>query len=225
MPVLAELGIVREVHGAISHPPDGNPLIGPAPGARNYWCCCGTQIGIGWGPGLSRELARWMVHGAADISMRELDPRRFGPHATKTWQVTKAHEDYCLRHEVPFPDFNRLAGRPVKPSPIHDLLHAKGAVHEEVFGFERPRWFARNGAAQHDHYSFRRNVVHDRVGEEVRAVRERVGIMDITAFTKVEVAGPQAHDFLDRLVANRLPSKGRVGGAHAHAEPARTDRA
>ena len=215
MPVLAELGIVREVHGAISHPPDGNPLIGPAPGARNYWCCCGTQIGIGWGPGLSRELARWMVHGAADISMRELDPRRFGPYATKSWQVTKAHEDYCLRHEVPFPDFNRLAGRPVKPSPVHDLLHAKGAVHEEVFGFERPRWFARNGVAQRDHYSFRRNVVHDMVGEEVRAVRERVGIMDITAFTKVEVAGPQARDLLDRLVANRLPSKdGSVALTH-----------
>jgi dimethylglycine dehydrogenase len=79
MPIFAELGIKREVHGAISHPPDGNPLIGPAPGAKNYWCCCGTQIGIGWGPGLTRELARWMVHGAADISMRDFDPRRFGP--------------------------------------------------------------------------------------------------------------------------------------------------
>ena len=78
MPIFAELGISREVHGAISHPPDGNPLIGPAPGVRNYWCCCGTQIGIGWGPGLTRELARWMVHGAADISMRDYDPRRFG---------------------------------------------------------------------------------------------------------------------------------------------------
>jgi hypothetical protein len=79
MPIFAELGITRDVHGAISHPPDGNPLIGPAPGVRNYWCCCGTQIGIGWGPGLTRELARWMVHGAADISMRDYDPRRFGP--------------------------------------------------------------------------------------------------------------------------------------------------
>jgi dimethylglycine dehydrogenase len=83
MPIFAELGITRDVHGAISHPPDGNPLIGPAPGVRNYWCCCGTQIGIGWGPGLTRELARWMVHGAADISMRDYDPRRFGAYATK----------------------------------------------------------------------------------------------------------------------------------------------
>ena len=210
MPVFAELGITREVHGAISHPPDGNPLIGPAPGVRNYWCCCGTQIGIGWGPGLTRELARWMVHGAADISMRDYDPRRFGSYATKDWQVIKAEEDYCLRHEIPFPHFNRLAGRPIKPSPLHERLKEKGAVHEEVFGHERPRWFAKNGVEQRDHYSFRRNEVHDMVGLECKAVREAVGIMDISAFTKVEVAGPGAEALLDRLVANRLPQK--VGG-------------
>ena len=207
MPIFAELGIQREVHGAISHPPDGNPLIGPAPGVRNYWCCCGTQIGIGWGPGLTRELARWMVHGAADISMREYDPQRFGSYATKDWQAIKAGEDYCLRHEIPFPHFNRLAGRPIKPSPLHELLKSRGAVHEEVYGFERPRWFARDGVAQQDHYSFRRAVADDMVGQEVKAVRERVGIMDVTAFTKVEVAGPDAYALLDRLTANRMPQK------------------
>ncbi|KIC38078.1 FAD-dependent oxidoreductase [Leisingera sp. ANG-M7] len=210
MPIFAELGIQREVHGAISHPPDGNPLIGPAPGVRNYWCCCGTQIGIGWGPGLTRELARWMVHGAADISMREYDPRRFGAYATKDWQVTKAHEDYKLRHEIPFPHFNRLAGRPIKPSPLYERLKEKGAVYEEVYGHERPRWFAKNGVEQRDHYSFKRNEVHDMVGLECTAVREGVGIMDISAFTKVEVSGPGAAPLLDRLTANRLPQK--VGG-------------
>ncbi|MDU8945730.1 FAD-dependent oxidoreductase [Ovoidimarina sediminis] len=207
MPIFADLGISRDVHGAISHPPDGNPLIGPAPGARNYWCCCGTQIGIGWGPGLTRELARWMVHGAADISMREFDPRRFGSYATTDWQVVKAKEDYCLRHEIPFPHLNRLAGRPVKPSPLHDLLKARGAVFEEVYGFERPRWFAQGGVAQHDHYSFRRTAVDALVGEEVRAVRERVGLMDVTAFAKVLVEGPDAFGLLDRLTANRMPQK------------------
>ncbi len=207
MPIFAELGISRDVHGAISHPPDGNPLIGPAPGVRNYWCCCGTQIGIGWGPGLTRELARWMVHGAADISMRDYDPRRFGSYATKDWQVIKAKEDYCLRHEIPFPHFNRLAGRPIKPSPLYDTLKAKGAVFEEVYGFERPRWFARGGVAQKDHYSFRRTVVDDMVAAEVKAVRERVGIMDVTAFTKVIVEGPDAYALLDRLTANCMPQK------------------
>ena len=207
MPIFADLGIKRAVHGAISHPPDGNPLIGPAPDARNYWCCCGIQIGIGWGPGLSRELARWMVHGAADLSMREFDPRRFGAYAEPRWQVIKAKEDYCLRHEIPFPHFNRLAGRPVKPSPLYQRLQDKGAVFEEVYGHERPRWFARAGIAQQDHYSFRRTAVHDSVAFEVHAVRERVGIMDISAFTKVEVCGLDAAPFLDLLVANRLPRK------------------
>ena len=207
MPIFAELGITREVHGAISHPPDGNPMVGPAPGVKNYWCCCGTQIGIGWGPGLTRELAKWIVHGAADISMRDYDPRRFGAYASKDWQVTKAHEDYKLRHEIPFPHFNRLEGRPIKPSPLYELLKERGAVYEEVYGFERPRWFARNGVEQRDHYSFRRNEVHDMVGAEVKAVREHVGIMDVTAFTKIEVSGPDAYALLDRLTANRMPQK------------------
>ena len=206
MPIFAELGIQREVHGAISHPPDGNPLLGPAPNAKNYWCCCGTQIGIGWGPGLTRELARWIVHGAADISMRDYDPRRFGSYANKDWQVVKAEEDYCLRHEVPFPHFNRLAGRPIKPSPLYDLLKSKGAVHEEVYGFERPRFFAK-GIAQEDHYSFNRTPVDDMVAAEVEAVRNNVGIMDVTAFTKVLVEGPDAYALLDRLTANRMPQK------------------
>ncbi len=210
MPVFAELGITRDVHGAISHPPDGNPLIGPAPGIQNYWCACGTQIGIGWGPGLTRELARWMVHGAADISMREFDPRRFGSYATKEWQVVKAKEDYCLRHEIPYPHFNRLEGRPIKPSPLYERLKSKGAVFEEVYGHERPRWFAPESVAAKDQYSFRRNAVSEVVDAEAAAVRRSVGIMDISAFTKIEVSGPDAETLLDRLMANRLPSK--VGG-------------
>jgi len=224
MPILAELGIKREVHGAISHPPDGNPLIGPAPGLRNYWCCCGTQIGIGWGPGLTRELARWMVHGAADINMREFDPRRFGPYADQTYQVTKAKEDYLLRHEIPFPHFNRLDGRPVKPSALYDDLKAEGAVFEEVYGHERPRWFAPEGVEPKDIYGFRRTALHDIVGTEVRAVRERAGIMDISAFTKIEVSGPDAAAFLDRLVPNRLPSApGRIALTHLLGENGRIE--
>lgn len=207
MPVLAELGIKRDVHGAISHPPDGNPLIGPAPGVNNYWCCCGTQIGIGWGPGLTRELARWMVHGAANISMRDYDPRRFGSYADKPWQVIKAREDYCLRHEIPYPHYNRLDGRPVKPSPLYETLKNKGAVFEEVYGHERPRWFAKFSIEQRDYYSFKRNEVHEVLAREIAAVRNNVGIMDICAFTKIEVNGEDAGTFLEPLVANHLPGK------------------
>jgi dimethylglycine dehydrogenase len=211
MPIFGELGLKREVHGGISHPPDGNPLIGPAPGVENYWCCCGTQIGIGWGPGLTRELAKWMVHGAADLNMREFDPRRFGDYAKPEWQVEKAKEDYCLRHEIPFPHFNRLAGRPIKPSALYETLKDQGAVFEEVYGHERPRWFAPQGVEAKDIYSFRRSSLHDIIGAEVKAVRERVGIMDVSAFTKVEVSGPDARSFLDGLIPNNMPK--REGGA------------
>ncbi|MDX6752426.1 FAD-dependent oxidoreductase [Geminicoccaceae bacterium 1502E] len=215
MPVLSQLGIKRTVHGAISHPPDGNPLVGPAPGLRNYWLACGCQIGIGWGPGLTRELARWMVHGSADLSMRDFDPRRFGRFADPAYQVAKAREDYVLRHEIPFPHLNRLAGRPVKPSALYDRLKARGAVFEEVYGWERPRWFARGDVEQRDYYSFRRTAWHDLVAEEVKAVRERAGIVDISAFSKVEVTGPDAAAFVDRLIPNRLPSRpGRIALAH-----------
>ena len=215
MPVLAGLGVRRAVHGAISHPPDGDPLIGPAPGLDNYWCCCGVQIGVGWGPALARELARWIVHGSADLAMRDFDPRRFGDYADRTWRIVKAKEDYRLRHEIPFPRFNRQAGRPAKPSPLYERLKDRGAVFEEVFGHERPRWFARDGSAPKDVYSFRRDATHDTVGAEVAAVRQGVGIMDISAFAKVEVSGPGAERLLDRLVANRLPR--RTGGvALAH---------
>ncbi len=224
MPVLAERGIKREVHGAISHPPDGNPLIGPAPGLQNYWLNCGCQIGIGWGPGLTRELARWMVHGSADISMRDFDPRRYGAFADDRYQVTKAKEDYLLRHEVPFPHFNRLEARPVKPSALYEKLKAKGAVFEEVYGWERPRWFARNGIEQRDYYSFRRAPWHEMVAEEVKAVRERAGIMDISAFAKVEVSGRDAAAFVDRLIPNRLPSQpGRIALTHLTNENGRIE--
>lgn len=205
MPVFADLGIRRVVHGAISHPPDGNPLVGPAAAVPNYWCCCGTQIGIGWGPGLTRALAQWIVHGSADISMREFDPRRFGEYAVKGWQIKKAKEDFQLRHEIPFPHYNRLEGRPVIPSPLYDRLRGKGAVFEEISGHERPRWFARDGISQRDHYSFRRSPVHGIVGAEIEGVRGRVGIMDISAFTKILVTGSDATKFLDGLSTNRLP--------------------
>ncbi len=207
MPIFGNLGIRRVVHGAISHPPDGNPLIGPVANTPNYWCCCGTQIGIGWGPGLTRALAQWMVHGSADISMREFDPRRFGSYATKRWQVIKAKEDFKLRHETPFPHYNRLEGRPVICSPLYDRLKGKGAVFEEVSGHERPRWFSRSNVPQRDHYSFRRSPVHEMVCEEVDGVRNRAGIMDISAFTKVLVTGVDAADFLDGLSTNRLPRR------------------
>ena len=213
-PVLAPLGIRRAVHGAISHPPDGNPLVGPAPGLRNYWCCAGCQIGFGWGPALGRELARWIVAGGADINMREFDPRRFGDYAGPQYQIAKAHEDYQLRHEIPYPHFSRTMGRPARTSAVHGRLAAKGAVFEEICGWERPRWFGTARVPPKDVYSFRRSVLHEVVGAEAAAVRERAGVTDVSAFAKIEVRGSQAAELVDSLIANRVPDPGRIALAH-----------
>ncbi len=210
MPVLAERGIKRVVHGAITHPPDGNMLLGPAAGLDNFWCCCGSQIGIAWGPGAGKYLAQWMVHGAAELNMREFDPRRFGAFADRRYQIAKAREDYLLRHEIPYPGLNRPAARPVKTSPLYDRLKDAGAVYEEIFGWERPRWFAPEGVAREDVHGFRRTRWFGAVAEECRVVRERVGIMDLSAFGKLDVRGADAAAFLDRMIANRVPQ--RVGG-------------
>ena len=211
VPVLADAGIVKEVHGAITHPPDGNMLLGPAPGLANYWYCTGVQVGISWGPGATRQLATWMVRGAPTLNLRAFEPSRFGEFATPGYNRTKAHEDYLLRHEVPFPDLDRPAGRPHKTSSLHDRMAPRGAVFEEVFGWERPRWFARNGAPARHHHSFRRARWFAPVAGEVMAVRERAGVADLTAFSKFELAGPDSSAFLDRLTPGRLPGVGRIG--------------
>ena len=142
MPILAELGIKRVVRGAIPHTPDGPPLIGLAPGYRNVWMACGSSIGIAWAGGTGKLLASTMVHGAAELSLRSMDPRRFGDYATDDYILRRAKEDFEVRHDTPVPGLQRPEGRPWLTSPIHARLAERGAVFGEVHGYERPRWFA-----------------------------------------------------------------------------------
>jgi dimethylglycine dehydrogenase len=208
MPVLADKGIKSVVHGAITHPPDGNMLLGPS-GVKNFWCCCGSQVGIAWGPGAGRYLAQWMVRGAADVSMRSFDPRRFGARIDDDYRINKAKEDYLLRHEIPYPHLDRPDLRPShsKLSPLYEMLKAKGAVYEDVYGWERPYWYAIDGVEQKHIESFRRSALFDIIGKEVRGMRAHAGIADLTAFAKIEVSGADAETFLDRIQSNRLPQK------------------
>jgi len=211
MPLLADYGIQKAIHGAITHPPDGNMLLGPAPRLENYWYCNGTQVGIAWGPGATMYLAKWMVHGRTILNMRPFDPRRYGDFATPEYNRTKAHEDYLLRHEIPYPGLNRTAGRPYRTSAVYEQMVARGAVMEEVFGWERPRWFAPSGWPQQDIHAFQRPQWHAAAAGEVAAIRDGAGIADLTAFAKYDVTGPDASSFLDRLTTNRLPKVGRMG--------------
>ena len=210
MPELAELGIKRIVNGAISYTPDGAMLLGPAPGLHNHWLACGVIVGICWGPGAGKYLAQLMVHGAADISMRPFDPRRFGAYADQDFATARAKEEYSIRQEVPYPTKHREAARGLKKSGLHDLLAGRRAIFEEVFGWERPAWYAPEGMAVEEVMSFRRSARHDIIGAEAMAVRTRVGLAEISAFAKFEIAGPDSPALLDRLCANRLPREGRI---------------
>ncbi len=208
MPIFADLGIRRVVHGAITHPPDGNMLLGPS-GVPNFWLCCGSQVGIAWGPGAGRYLAQWMVHGAADISMRSFDPLRFGAHMDRDYHIGKAREDYRMRHEIPFPGLNRPQCRPShsKTSPLYETLKNQGAVYEDVYGWERPSWFAPGNMPRQHIHSFRRSAIWDIVGQEVLGLRTHAGIADLSAFAKIRITGRDAERFLDRLSSNRVPQK------------------
>lgn len=210
MPIFADAGIKRIINGAIPHTPDGNPLVGPMPGVPNAWQCCGSSIGIAQGAGCGKFLAQWMIHGDAEINMGSLDPRRFGAYADQAYTRAKSFDDYHNMFETPLPGREIHAGRPARVTPLYDVLKARGAVMTEVHGWERPKYFAPAGFAEK--LQFRRTNTHDIVAAEVHAVRERVGIMDLSSFAKFDVTGPGAEALLDRLTANRLPRKqGGIG--------------
>ncbi len=206
IPAFANAGIKRIISGPITHTPDGNFLMGPAPGLRNHWLLVGASIGITQGPGAGKYLAQWMVHGQTEINVREFDPRRYGEHSVRPeYLVPKCIDEYHEMYQVVMPGEHREMGRPLRTTPTYEKLKAKGAVFGDVYGWERAKWFDHKGEGEH--YSFRRSNAFGPVGEECRAVRERAGVLDLSSFAKYEVTGADAGALLDRLCANRLPRR------------------
>ena len=208
MPVLEQAGIKRVVNGAISHSADGAPLLGPVAGLRNFWLCCGSSFGIAQGAGCGKYLAQWMLFGDSEINMIGLDSRRFGIFADDSYMQTKGFQDYGRTYFTPLPGEELPAGRPKRTSPLYQKLMQQGCVYTETFGWERPKWFSLDG--REEDLSYRRNNVFEIVREECLAVRERVGVLDLTGFAKFDVSGGDAEKFLNRICANRMPTK--VGG-------------
>ncbi|RLA40589.1 MAG: aminomethyltransferase [Gammaproteobacteria bacterium] len=210
LPFIANAGVKTVVNGAIPFTPDGNPLMGPAYGLRNFWHCCGSNIGIAQGPGMGHFMAQQMIYGDAEINMLEFDPRRFGTYATEDYAFKKAVDVYSHYARPAMHGESRPAGRPARVTPIYREQQKRGAIFMEAHGWERPRWFSLDGRTED--YSYHHNNIFDVVGNECRAVRERVGIMDISSFSKFEVSGVDAAAFMDRVCANKLPaSPGRIG--------------
>ena len=212
-PLFGEYGIRRTVPGGITHTPDGNFMAGPAPGVDNYWMCCGASIGICQGGGTGKYLSQWMVHGQAEINMAPLDPRRFGDWASGDYCRTKAIDHYHHMYALIAPGEFHPAARPVRTTPLYEKLKAKGAEYAEVAAWERPKWF--NTTGEEERYSFRRTNWFEPVAEECKAVRERVGIMDLSSFAKFDITGSDAEAMLNRLCANSVARKdGRIVLTH-----------
>ena len=147
--------------------------------------------------------------------MMGVDPRRFGPYATRGYLREKNEEAYANVFTVHYPDEERPAARPLRQAPCHSRMKSLGAVFGEVYGWERANWFAPEGVEPRDVWSFRRSNYFEHVGAECRHVHERVGLLDMSAFAKCEVSGPGAEAWLDGLFANRIPARvGRVGLCH-----------
>ena len=216
VPMFGEAGVKNCINGPIPYTPDGNPLLGPAYGLKNFWLAEGFSFGITAAGGAGKYLAEWIVEGEASIDMLDVDPRRFGAYATKAYTKLKNEEAYEHIFVIHYPDEERPAARPAKTSPCHERLAARGAVWGQRYGWERPNWFAPAGTEPRDVWSFRRATYFGPVGEECRAVREACGLIDITSFAKFAVSGPGAEAWLDGLVANRLPGQvGHIRLAHA----------
>ena len=240
VPAFGEVGIKKVYNGAIAYTPDGSPIIGPAWDKRNFWLNEGHSFGVTAAGGAGWQLAEWIVDGEPSIDMMGVDPRRFGPYATRGYLKEKNEEAYANVFTPHYPDEERAGARPLKRTPVYDRMKDLGAVFGSVYGWERPGWFAPKGYAltkeeidspdvltNHNHapanddgrivekWSFRRSNYFPFVGEECRNVMNNVAIQDMSAFAKMEVSGPGAREWLESILANKIPKKmGRIALCH-----------
>ncbi|MEM7189921.1 MAG: FAD-dependent oxidoreductase [Pseudomonadota bacterium] len=211
-------GLKDDYNGPICYTPDGNPLVGPAPGLRNMWLAEGFSFGITAAGGTGYYMAQMMTEGEAEIDMWSLDPRRYGPWANREFAARKNEECYEHVYILHHPDEEREACRPLKTAPCYDRVKARGAQFGQVNGWERPNYYGPVDAPSsfdHDSRSFRRGGWWQYAVDEAKAIREGVGLVDATAFTKHSLSGPGATAFLDWLTCNKLPRVGRTNLTYA----------
>lgn len=210
IPALANVGIKTTVNGPFTFGPDGNPMIGPVPGMTNYWAAVGVMAGFCQAGGVGLCLAEWMIDGEPSIDVWAMDIARFGNYATPDWGTVKSSENYERRFVMTFPNETLPKGRCQKTTALYDRLIAKGAVMGDSFGLEHALWFANGPDDAHEEPTFKRSRAHDYVADEVKAVREAVGAIEIANFAKHEFTGPGARAFLNHIMAGRVPQPGRM---------------
>ncbi len=209
-PRLATAGIRKVVNGPFTFAPDGNPLLGPIAGLRNYWVACGVMAGFSQGGGVGLSLAQWMVEGDPGADIWAMDVARYGDWTTPAYTNAKVRENYSRRFRIRFPNEELPAARPLRTTPIYDRLREENAVFGEYCGLEHALWFAPSGSVAEEQVSFRRSNAHPNVAAECRAVREGVGMLEISNYGKFEIAGAGATAWLSTLMAGRIPAVGRI---------------
>ncbi|MGH8254256.1 MAG: glycine cleavage T C-terminal barrel domain-containing protein, partial [Steroidobacteraceae bacterium] len=190
--------------------PDGNPLVGPVRGLRNYWVACAVMAGFSQGGGIGLVLSRWMAENDPGQDILSMDVARFGAFATPRYTAVKVPENYARRFRLVYPNEELTAGRPLRRSPIYDRLVAAGAVMGANFGLENALWFAPPGVAPMETPSYRRSEAFEHVRAECRAVRAGVGLYETSNYGKYEVTGKGARAWLDGVFACRIPRPGRL---------------
>jgi dimethylglycine dehydrogenase len=209
-PALGTVGIRKVVNGPFTFAPDGNPLVGPVRGLRNFWVACGVMAGFSQGGGVGLALSRWMVDGDPGADVWAMDVARYGDWATLAYTNAKVRENYSRRFRIRFPNEELPAARPLRTTPVYEPLQRAHAVFGDYCGLEHSLWFAPSAAEAVEEITFHRSNAHPHVGAECRAVRDGVGLLEISNYGKFEVTGPGSAEWLSYIMANRVPQPGRI---------------
>jgi dimethylglycine dehydrogenase len=209
-PALGRVGIRKVINGPFTFAPDGNPLVGPVRGVKNFWVGCAVMAGFSQGGGIGLVLSRWMAENDPGQDIISMDVARFGAFATPKYTSIKVPENYSRRFRLAYPNEELTAARPVRRSPIYERLTAAGAVMGANFGLEHALWFAPEGVVPTETPTYRRSEAFPFVRAECQAVRTTVGIYETTNYGKYEVTGRGARAWLDRVFACRIPKVGRL---------------
>ncbi|MEQ9456826.1 MAG: FAD-dependent oxidoreductase [Alphaproteobacteria bacterium] len=209
-PPFQKTGIKQIINGPFTFAPDGNPLVGPVRGLKSYWCACGVMAGFSQGGGVGLALANWMIHGDPGFDIWGMDVARYGDWTTMAFTNAKVRENYSRRFKVRFPNEELPAARPLRTTPVYERQKAANAVFGVAYGMEQALWYAPEGMDPVENITFLRSNAFEPIKEEVRAVRNGVGLCDISSFAKYEVTGPNAEAWLSHLLANKMPRTGRM---------------
>ncbi|MEO0425799.1 MAG: FAD-dependent oxidoreductase [Pseudomonadota bacterium] len=207
-PAIQEVGIKTWVNGAFTFSPDGNPLVGPVPGKRGYWSACAVMAGFLQGGGVGKTLAEWMIHGEPEADAWSMDVARYGKFAeNKRYIRETTGQFYSRRFVMTYPNEQLPAGRPLKMAPANEAMSGAGCKWGVSWDLEVPLYFAPQGFEETP--TLKRSNAFEIVAEECKAIRERVGLLDITGFSRYEVSGPNAEKWLDTIFSTKLPKPGR----------------